>query len=306
MPRHEVPPAGARRTRVAAAVGAAALALTLAACGTTAPRSPAAAGTPGPVDVLYAGSLVHILEHDVGPAFDRATGATFDGFAGGSTGLASEIRGGTQQADVFVSASPAVNASLEGATIGNWVSWYATFATAPLVIGYNPGSRFAAALRSRPWYDVVTSPGFLLGRTDPAVDPKGALAVEALDTTAQAQHLPALAALASSNSGIFAEEALVGRLQAGQLDAGFFYANEAVAAHIPTVPLGPVHLGATYTVTVVDRAPHPATAAAFVRFLLGPAGQALLARDGLDVARPPAVSGAARVPPSLRATLGLR
>ena len=45
---------------------------------------------------------------------------------------------------MFVSASPAVNATLEGAANGNWVSWYATFATTPLVLGYNPTSKFAA------------------------------------------------------------------------------------------------------------------------------------------------------------------
>ena len=303
-----------RRTGALAALVA--LSALVAACGssTTSTTSSDRAGgssastavrATGPVDVLYAGSLVHIMETDVGPAFDRATGATFDGFAGGSTGLASEIRGGTQQADVFVSASPSVNTSLEGPANGSWVSWYATFATAPLVLGYNPSSRFAAALRTRPWYDVITSPGFLLGRTDPAVDPKGKLAVEALDTTAHDQHLPGLAALASSTSGVFPEEALVGRLQSGQLDAGFFYANEAVAAHIPTVPLTSLHLGATYTVTVVERAPHPAAADAFVQFLLGAQGRAILTRDGLTVTSPVAVTGAARVPPSLRAALGL-
>ena len=86
----------------------------------------------------------------------------------------------------------------------------------------------------------------------------------------------------------------MGRLQSGQLDAGFFYANEAVAAHIPT-----------YTVTVVERAPHPAAADAFVQFLLGAQGRAILTRDGLTVTSPVAVTGAARVPPSLRAALGL-
>ncbi|MGC8463841.1 MAG: substrate-binding domain-containing protein [Acidimicrobiales bacterium] len=263
-----------------------------------------ASGHGQPVDVLYAGSLTHLMQDSLGPAFDRATGDTFVGFTGGSDGLASEIRGGTQVADVFVSAAPSADRSLEGKANGSWVSWYATFATSPLVLGYNPASRFASQLRTRPWYDVVTQPGFLLGRTDPRIDPKGVLAVEALDQTATAQHLPHLAGLTSSTAGVFPEETLVGRLQAGQLDAGFFYEAEAVAAGIPTVPLTGVHLGATFTVTVVDRAPQATAAAAFVRFLLGRRGQALLRSAGMDLVRPPVVDGRSAVPADLRATLG--
>ena len=260
----------------------------------------------GPVDVLYAGSLVDLMEHAVGPAFDGATGYTFSGYAGGSDALAAEIRGRTQLADVFVSASPKVNATLEGPTNGHWVSWYAAFATSPLVLGYNPRSAFAARLRSRPWYEVVTAPGFLLGRTDPATDPKGALAVEALEGAAAAHRLPALRTAAAGTAGVFPEETLVGRLQSGQLDAGFFYAAEAAAAGIPTVPLTGVRLGATYTVTALDRAPHAKAARAFLAYLLGRQGRTVLLRHGLSPVAPPAVAGARHVPKDLRATLHVR
>ena len=50
-------------------------------------------------------------------------------------------------------------------------------AASPLVLGYNPSSKFAQALRTKPWYDVIDQPGFLIGRTDPTTDPKGVLAV---------------------------------------------------------------------------------------------------------------------------------
>ncbi len=43
------------------------------------------------VNVLYAGSLVNLMEHGVGPPFDKATGDTFRGFGGGSNGLANQI-----------------------------------------------------------------------------------------------------------------------------------------------------------------------------------------------------------------------
>ena len=116
----------------------------------------------------------------LGPGFNTATGYTFSGFSGDSGSLAAEIKGKVRQGDLFVSASPTVNTKLEGAANGNWVSWYATFASSPLVLGYNPSSKFAADLKTKPWYQVLAEPGILVGRTDPVTDPKGALTVKAL------------------------------------------------------------------------------------------------------------------------------
>ena len=257
----------------------------------------------GPVDVLYAGSLEDLMQQVVGPAFTKATGYSVNGFSGGSDALASEIRGKTEVGDVFISASPTVNNTLEGSANGSWVSWYAGFATSPLVLGYNPSSKFAAALKSKPWYEVVGQPGFLLGRTDPTTDPKGVLAVEALDKAARAHHLSGLATVATSSANVFPETSLVGELQAGQLDAGFFYGVEASAAHLKTVPLAGIHLSAQYTITVLNRAPHAAAARAFVAFLLGKSGQAILKRNGLVPSVPPTLSGNHAVPNDLKHTV---
>jgi molybdate/tungstate transport system substrate-binding protein len=309
------------RTRIyqplaAALVG---VAMISAACGSSgktasAPTTSAVPATPaaptpttatqgsGPVDVLYAGSLVNLMEKQVGPAFHTATGYTFTGFSAGSTALASQIKGKVRQGDVFVSASPKVDTSLEGPTNGNWVSWYATFATSPLLIGYNPHSKFAQALQTKPWYEVITQPGFLLGRTDPATDPKGVLAVTALDNAATTNNEPELKKLATSSASVFPEETLVGRLQAGQLDAGFFYTSEAKAANILTVPLTGQSLKATYTVTVLNQAPDQAGAEAFVSFLIGPAGQAALKSNAFVLVTPPTVSGSG-VPAGVQAAI---
>jgi molybdate/tungstate transport system substrate-binding protein len=253
--------------------------------------------------VLYAGSLQDLMNNALGPAFHRDTGYTLVGTAGGSDALASQIMGGTTTADVFVSASAEADRSLEGAASGGWASWYATFATSPLVIAYNPTSPFASQLKARPWYRVVTEPGFLLGRTDPATDPKGELAVEALDQASAAERLPALAQLTRTQSGVYPEETLVGLLQSGQLDAGFFYASEATAAGLPIIRLGAIHLEARYTVTVVNRDPHPTAAGAFVSFLLGRTGRAVMVHYGLSLVSPPTVSGAVHVPARLRPAL---
>ena len=244
-------------------------------------QSPARAAGSGPVDVLYAGSLLDLMQNQIAPAFHRATGYTVVGIANGSTALAAEIKGGTEVADVFVSASPKVNRELEGAANGNWISSYRVIGRSPLVLGYNPSSTFAAALRTTPWYDVVGRHGFLLGRTDPSSDPKGVLAVTALREAARHYDRPALAALATSRSNVFTETSLVGELDAGQLDAGFFYAVEASAAHLKTVALVGTHLAGTYTAAVVNRAPHRAAARAFVAFLLSAQGRAILRSHGI-------------------------
>ena len=74
------------------------------------------------VNVLYAGSLVNLMEHGVGPAFEKATGETFRGYAGGSNGLANQIKGKLRKGDVFLSAAPSVNDTLMGAANGDWMS----------------------------------------------------------------------------------------------------------------------------------------------------------------------------------------
>lgn len=262
----------------------------------------ASATASGPVNVLYAGSLVNLMQKQVGPGFQQATGYSVTGFSAGSKALATEIKGKVHQGDVFISASPKVNASLEGAANGNWVSWYATFATSALVLGYNASSKFAGDIKSKPWYQVLTEPGIKVGFTDPATDPKGVLAVQAMTGFAGTMHLPALKALSANKSDIFPEETLVGRLQAGQLDVGFFYTAEAAAANIPTVPLTGEDLKATYTVTILNNAPHEAAAGAFVSFLLGPGGHAALLHDGLALVTPPKVTGSG-VPSSLQSVL---
>lgn len=266
------------------------------------PRTGAAVPNTGTVSVLYAGSLVNLMEHDVGPAFARYSGYTYQGFGAGSTALAAQIKSNVRRGDVFVSASPKADAELEGASNGNHVRWYATFARAPLVIGYNPHSQFAAQFRQKPWYRVITSPGIRVGVTDPKLDPKGKLTVKALDQAATALHLPALAT-SLKGFAVFPEESLVGRLESGQLDAGFFYANEAREQHIPTVPLTPVEASATYTITVLGGAADSHGAYLFISYLLGPKGREKLKRHGLTVLRPTVVGPASAVPVNLRSLL---
>jgi molybdate/tungstate transport system substrate-binding protein len=313
------------RRRVAAALGIACLGLTAAACSSSsssASSSPAAstpastaassaAASPsssatgsGSVDVLYAGSLVNLITKQVGPAFQTASGYSVTGAGAGSTALVTDIKGKVYKGDVFISASPKATATLMGAANGSWVSYYVSFASSNVVLGYNPNSKFAAAIKSEPWYKAITTPGFKLGFTDPATDPKGKLVAEALSGTAKSQSMPALTAIENDKGDVFPEETLVARLQSGQLDAGFFYTAEAVPVNIPTVPLtGTTDLKATYTLSTLAGAPNEAGAEAFVAYMLSPAVQTVLKTDGFDLISPVKVTGTS-VPATVQSAIG--
>ncbi len=259
------------------------------------------AAVAGDVNVLYAGSLVNLMEHGVGAAFDKASGETFHGFAGGSNGLANQIKGKLRRGDVFLSATPDVNDTLMGSANGDWVKWYVGFAESPVVIGYNPASRFAANFKTKPWYEVLREPGLRVGRTDPKLDPKGALTVKLMDHAEQVYRQPGLAKAVlgapDNPDQVQLEESLVGRLQSGQLDAGFFYSTETSDLKIPAVSLPPdVALGAHYTVSVLRDATNPAGAAKFVNFLLSAPGRDIMKAHGLDTITPAVGGDAAAMP----------
>ncbi len=308
--------------------------LLLAACGSTTTSS---SGTPTPtpkskVSVLYAGSLVNLMEKKIGPAFTQATGYPYEGEGKGSTALATEIKGHLRTPDIFISAASAVDQSLMGAANGNYVSWYAPFIRTSIVIGYNPKSKFAADLQAaangtKPWYQVLEEPGFRLGRTDPALDPKGVRTIIVMELAEQYYNQPNLVqkilGSAENTSQIFPEEDLVARLGTGQLDAGFFYLNEVKEANLPYISLPvQINLGdpsynstyvkasytdpksgqttkgsaTVYTITIPNTSKNKAGAIAFVNFLFSTTGKSILTQDGLTLVTPTVEGDASAVP----------
>jgi len=254
------------------------------------------------VDVVYAGSLANLMEHDVGPAFDKATGIHFRGYTGGSVGLANQIKGGLRQGDVFISASPAVNDSLMGAANGNWESWYITFAQSPLVIGYNASSKFAADLRTKQWYQVLEEPGISIGLTNPKFDPKGALTLTLLKRAEAFYNRPGLLEEIIGVRPTIPEDLEPSLLQSGALDVGFFYSTETADAKIPALSLPPaITPKAVYTITILHRGANPEGADKFVAYLLGSDGQKLLKEHGLSLQQMHISGDASAVPQDIRA-----
>ena len=249
-------------TVATAFIAAATIALVVA-CGAAAAQSrvagltAGAAKNSGDVDVIAAGSLDTVLTKKIAPAFHAKTGYTLVPTMGGSGTDAAYIKNKVDVEDVFISAASADDRVLMGAKNGSWVSWYASFAASPEVLGYDPKSKFAKDLRTMPWYDVVTMPGFRLGRTNPSQDPGGVLAHKALLETARKQHLPALKKLATESSDEFSEDTEEADIQNGQLDASFMYEADANSQNSPFVKLTGTKLAGDYTITTAQaRATH--------------------------------------------------
>src|SRR6516225_58349 len=260
------------------------------------------------VNVLYAGSLVNLMERSAGPVFEQKIGDRFQGYAGGSNKIANEIKDKLRRGDAFISANPKVDEQLMGQANGDWVSWYIAFAESPLVIGYNPSSQFVNDLKTKPWHEVLVEPGLKLGRTDPKLDPKGALTVELLKRAEAFYRKPDLSqriiGALDNPAQVLPEETLVGRLQSGQLDVGFFYSTEASDAKIAAIKLpDEIALKARYTVTILRDAPNAAGAVRFVRFLLGSEGRDLLKEHGLELLKPDLTGDAHAVPTAVKSLI---
>jgi molybdate/tungstate transport system substrate-binding protein len=288
-----------------------------------------------PVRVLYAGSLVSLVEDGLAPRFTSETGVRLDGRPGGSVALAHLVLDRLQTPDVFISADPDVNRLLMGPGPGPRASWFFLLARTALVIAYAPRSSFAPALRRAasggpPWYRVLASPGFRLGRTDPELDPKGYRTLFLFRLAEGYYRTPGLEGeilgTPENVSQVFPEEELVGRLESGQLDAGVFYLIEAREHHLPYIVLpdavnlgnpamapiyaqatyagsgGPIRRGSPilYTVTIPSTARNLAGAIRFIQFLYGPSGQAIMRGHGLLPVRVLVGGDARGVPPALR------
>ncbi|MGH8508254.1 MAG: extracellular solute-binding protein [Gammaproteobacteria bacterium] len=266
------------------------------------------------VAVLYAGSLAAVMENGLGPAFVKATGYAYQGEAQGSLGAAQMIRGRLRTPDVFISADPAVNESLlMGPQNAGMVKWFMILASAQLVLGYNPRSKFAPTFRAAaahriPWYEVLKTPGVRFGRGDPSIDPKGYRTLFMFGLAGQHYHRPELPGLLGdprNPAQVFPEIVLMVQVESGQCDAGVFYKHEVLAYKLPYISLPPeISLGnprfaaryarqiyttssgleisgspILFTITIPETVRHREAALAFVRFLLS--SDDLLKRFGL-------------------------
>lgn len=227
----------------------------------------------GTANVAYAASLTYLNEKVFGPAFAKATGNTYQGTAGPSDGLSSEIAAKTIFPNVFITVG---GKSIE--SLGpKFTKWFIQYASTSIVVAYNPNSKYAPQFEAiasgkKPLSDLfklMEQPGFQLGRTDPNTDPQGRAFIYMLELAQMKYHLPKdtvtkilQGPLASAKSTqIFEEAALDSRLQAGQVDAASAYLSQAKQLHLkyislpPDINLGDASFADTYakaSITITD------------------------------------------------------
>ena len=128
----------------------------------------------------------------------------------------------------------------------DYVSKYYEFARNRMVIAYTKRSKFAAEMSAATWTSILQRPGVETGRADPSLDPNG---YRTLLVIQLAESFYAQPGLASQMLGAMPvrnmrpnEAALVGLLQAGELDYIWSYESIAQAAALEYVTL-PVEIG---------------------------------------------------------------
>jgi len=215
-------------------------------------------------------------------------------------------------------------------------TWYLSFARNAMVLIHTPRSVGAREITARNWPEILLRPGVRTGRSDPALDPNGyrtLLVLQLAEAQLQAPGLAARLLAAMPARWVRPKEAdLVALVQAGELDYAWSYRNIAQTARLPFVALDPqvdlsdparaewytqasVRLPGprlnspdsitirgepiVYALTIPTRAPNPAAAAAFVRFVLSPDGQRVLRESGFTVLHPAIVGGPGRPPASV-------
>ncbi|MHB1989111.1 MAG: substrate-binding domain-containing protein [Acidimicrobiales bacterium] len=208
---------------------------------------------PGTANVVYAGSLVGLVETTLQPGFEKATGDSFVGKGAGSTSLAQSILNGELSPGAFVSVGAKAIEML-------WPSrarYAMALGTDPLVVAYSRKSRYASQLneireRKRPLADLFTlfeQPGFRLGRTDPNEDPQGQFFILMCElaqrqlglASGTAQRILGTTATnpVGASSQIFDETALDPQIAAGSLDAGSAFVSQALQYHLDYIALPP-------------------------------------------------------------------
>lgn len=295
-----------------------------------------ASALPGLANIASAGSLQLLMDRYMGPPFISATGDAYQNESMGSLGLAQEIVAGEITPNVFIPIGSAPISLLEP----KFTTWAVQFAASPLVVAYYPKGPHAAELKKisegklpiKDLFTVVASPGFKLGRTDPALDPQGQGFIEMVHLAEKYVGVSAATANAdlggsNSSSQIFSETALEPTLQAGELDAASAYLPQAVQLGLPYIALpdsinfgdpkdASIYATASLTLstgqvvhgslldleaTVLKVGGDYGAGTAFVKFLLGFKARQILTKEGYTLLPPNLLGQKSAAPASIRA-----
>lgn len=233
--------------------------------------SPADAPAPSHTQVtVFAASSLTGAFTKIGADFEASHPGTTVTFSfGPSDGLAGQIES-EGAADVFASASATW---MDDVSKKVGVTHLTPFATNELVVITPPDN--PAKISS---LQDLSRPGVQLILAAPGV-PVGDYAREALKNAGIAN-----AAEANVVSNEQDDASLVAKIVSGEADAAIVYVSDVTSAVAPTVHgvtiPADVNITAAYPIAVVDGAPNPDAAAAFIDYVAGAAGQSTLGSFG--------------------------
>ena len=288
-----------------------------------------AARAAGPVtlNVLGAGTLA-VPFRQVVAAFEHLhPNVTVHAQFGGSVMMARRVTDLHEPADVLAVADYSVIPKYLFAAKA--ADWYAGFARNAITFVYTPTSKFAAKLTASNWYEYLAKPGVEIGRSNPDTDPSGYQTLQMLQLAERYYKVPSLAANILKNAPLAnmrdTETSLLAALQTGQIDYLAIYRSDALQHRLDYLKLpAAIDLGdpafskqyasavartkngdlhgkpIVYALTIPLGADHPKEAVQFVAFLLGPEGQAIMAKNGFGAVKRAYAVDEANMPTSLR------
>jgi molybdate/tungstate transport system substrate-binding protein len=297
-----------------------------------APASAPAAPLSGPLTIFEADSLA-VPFKEVSTLFQQQHPAVVvQAEAAGSQDSARKISDLKRPCDVFASADPKVTEAL---LMPEYVDFDLRFATAEMVLAYTDNSRRAGEITAQNWPRILSRDEVILGRADPQRDPGGYRTLMTLQLAEKYYHLPGLARQLEAKGGQrFIRPAatdVLALLESGEVDYLFIYRSVCLQHGLKYLQLPPeinlskpeladLYKTATvrvigkkpgeyvtmtgaplvYSVTIPTNAPHRAAAEAWVALLLGPAGQAVMQKNGQPVLAPALTDQFAKLPALLQ------
>ncbi len=303
----------------------------VAGCGPPQP-TPLTTALEGKLIVFHAGSLTVPMKALTEAFQAQHPGVTFETEAAGSRTTARKVSELGRQADLVASADYTV---IDNLLIPDFADWNIRFARNTMVIAYTEQSQYAGEINGDNWYEILTRKGVVYGHSDPNADPCGYRTLLVWQLAEQHYDVPGLNARLEEHCPLEnvrpKETDLIALLESGDMDYAFEYRSIAVQHGLKFIELpdeinlsrvehsdfygqAKVELsgkepGTTmtmvgkpivYGVTIPKDAPSPELAVEFVKFLLGPDGQAIMEQQGQPPIVPPAANDRETLPRSLQ------
>ncbi|HHD57365.1 MAG TPA: tungstate ABC transporter substrate-binding protein WtpA [Desulfobulbaceae bacterium] len=251
--------------------------------------------------------------------------------AAGSRTCARKITDLGKPCDIMASADYTV---IDNLLMPNFTAWDIAFATNEMAIMYRPDSKYAGEINEKNWPEVLLRKGVRYGHSDPNTDPCGYRSQLVWQLAENYYNKPGLYEKLKKSCPLQnirpKETDLMALLESGELDYLFIYRSICEQHHMPFIALpDAINLKSAamaeyyarasikisgkkpgeyilkkgkpmvYGITVCTNAPNREAATAFVQFLIGPEGRAIMNKNGQPPLWPVRVSGNAKLLPDV-------